>query len=266
MNATAPTATPTHKRPEINSITTDDVYASLRAGWADFRAAPKFGLFFGGIYALVGIAIFLQLWVSDQPFWIVPLALAFPLIGPFAAVGLYEVSRRREEGMDLAWSEVLGAVWRQRNGQMPSMAFIVMAGFLIWVWVARLMVAIFLGRMSVAVYSDLNTLLSTGPGIALLIAGTLIGGAIAFALFSLTVIALPLLLDRDVDFVTAMITSVNAVTSNLQPMLTWAGVVAMALFAAMIPLFLGLVIALPVLGHATWHLYRRVVKPEATAV
>jgi uncharacterized membrane protein len=262
MNATAPTATTTYKRPEINKITTDDVYASLRAGWADFRAAPQFGLFFGGVYALVGILIFLQLWVSDQPLWIVPLALAFPLIGPFAAVGLYEVSRRREEGKELDWSEVLGAVWRQRNGQMPSMAFIVMAGFLIWVWVARLMVAIFLGRMSVAVYSDLNTLLSTGPGIALVIFGTLIGGAIAFALFSLTVIALPLLLDRDVDFVTAMITSVHSVTSNLQPMLTWAGVVAMALFAAMVPMFLGLIIALPVLGHATWHLYRRVVKPE----
>lgn len=265
MNATAETAAPTYRKPEINSITTDDVYAALRAGWADFRAAPQFGLFFGGVYAIVGILIFLQLWVSDQPLWIVPLALAFPLIGPFAAVGLYEVSRRREEGKELDWSEVLGAVWRQRNGQMPSMAFIVMAGFLIWVWVARLMVAIFLGRMSVAVYSDLNTLLSTGPGIALLVVGTLIGGAIAFALFSLTVVALPLLLDRDVDFVTAMLTSINAVASNLQPMLTWAGVVAMALFAAMVPMFLGLIIALPVLGHATWHLYRRVVKRETAA-
>ena len=86
-------------RPVVRSISTDDVYAALAEGWADFKAVPRFGLFFGGVYALLGIAIFLQLWVLDQPFWIVPFAFAFPLIGPFAAIGLYEVSRRRETGL-----------------------------------------------------------------------------------------------------------------------------------------------------------------------
>ncbi len=261
MNATAPTATATYKRPAINKITTDDVYASLSQGWADFRAAPQFGLFFGGVYALAGIAIFLEFWLSGRSLWIIPFAFAFPLIGPFAAIGLYEVSRRLEKGQPLEWGEILGAVWSQRSGQLPYMAFIVLAGFMIWIWSARLMIAIFLGRMNFAVYSDLNTLLSTGNGIAMLLFGSLVGGLIAFVLFSLTVVALPMLLDRDIDFVTAMVTSFNSVTSNLRPMLSWAWIVAAVLFVAMVPLFLGLIVALPVLGHATWHLYRKLISP-----
>ena len=116
MNTAATTA---DARPTIRRITADDVYAALAAGWADFRAAPRFGLFFGGVYALLGIAIFLQLWVLDQPFWIVPFAFAFPLIGPFAAIGLYEVSRRREAGEPLDWAEVLGVVWTQAQQPDP---------------------------------------------------------------------------------------------------------------------------------------------------
>jgi len=265
MNTTAPTAPASSPRPEILKISTDDVYAALREGWADFRAAPQYGLFFGGVYALAGIAIFVELWLSDQPLWIVPLAFAFPLIGPFAAIGLYEVSRRLEKGQSLEWSAILGAVWNQRSGQLPYMAFIVLAGFMIWIWSARLMVAIFLGRMSFAVYSDLNTLLSTGNGIAMLIFGTLVGGAIAFVLFSITVVALPMLLDRDIDFVTAMVTSFNAVLGNLRPMLNWAWIVAAVLLVSMVPFFLGLIVALPVLGHATWRLYRKVIRPVDTA-
>ena len=152
-------------RPLIRTIATDDVYAALAAGWADFRAAPRFGLFFGGVYALLGIRSSCTLWVLDQPFWIVPFAFAFPLIGPFAAIGLYEVSRRREAGEPLDWAEILGVVWSKRDSQIPSMAFIVLAGFMIWMWVASMLVILFLGRMSGAIYSDLGALLGTGNGI-----------------------------------------------------------------------------------------------------
>lgn len=248
-------------RPQVRSITKDDVYESLHAGWLDFRAAPQFGLFFGAVYALGGMAIFLELWRLEQPLWIIPLALAFPLIGPFLAIGLYEVSRRREAGEPLDWADVLGVIWRERNRQMPTMAFIVLAGFMIWMWFARLILAIFIGRMRFAVYSDLDILFTTGAGIGMLVAGTLVGGAIALVLFSVTAISLPLLLDREVDFVTAMATSVQAVVSNPLPMLTWALIIAASLIAAMVPFFLGLLVALPALGHATWHLYRRVVEP-----
>jgi uncharacterized membrane protein len=260
MNAEVQTASP---RPVIRSITTDDVYAALGTGWADFKAAPQFGLFFGAIYAIGGMIIFAELWRMDQSLWSIPLAFAFPLIGPFIAIGLYEVSRRREAGLPLDWSEVLGAVWRERNRQMPTMAFIVLAGFMIWMWFARLILAIFLGRMSFAVYSDLNLLFTTPEGLMMLVVGTLVGGVIAFILFAVTAVSLPMLLERELDFVTAMVASFNAVTTNLRPMLTWALIIAAASIAAMVPFFLGLLVVLPVLGHATWHLYRRVIAPEA---
>jgi uncharacterized membrane protein len=255
MNATA-TFSP---RPEIRPIHADDVYAALKDGWADFRAVPRFGLFFGGVYALLGIAILLTLWAVDEPFWIVPFAFAFPLIGPFVAVGLYEVSRRREQGLALDWSEILGVVWSKRDSQMPSMAFVVLAGFMIWMWAASILIIAFLGRLGR--FTDLDAILGSPNGIALLVVGTIVGAIIAFVLFAATAFSLPMLLDRDVDYVTAMVTSWRAVTENVQPMLHWAWIIAASLFVAMIPVFLGLVVALPVLGHATWHLYRRVIVP-----
>lgn len=251
----------TSQAPSIASVGRDDIFEAIRRGVADFRAAPSFGLFFGAVYAGAGILILLQLWVWDSPLWIVPLALAFPLIGPFVAVGLYEVSRRREAGEPLVWSDVLAVVWRTRTGQLPYLAFVVLAGFMIWVWFARLMVAIFLGRMDFAIYSDLGTLLSTGPGLAMLLVGSAVGAAVAFVIFAVSAVSLPMLLDRDVDFVTAMVTSWTAVTQNLPAMLTWAAIIAGALFVAMVPLFLGLVVVLPILGHATWHVYRKAVLP-----
>jgi uncharacterized membrane protein len=260
MNTLATTAP---GRPVIRPITTDDVYGALAAGWADFRAAPRFGLFFGGVYALLGIAIFLQLWVLDQPFWIVPFAFAFPLIGPFAAIGLYEVSRRREAGEPLDWAGILGVVWSKRDSQIPSMAFVVLAAFMLWMWIASILVILFLGRMDFAVYSQPGEILNTRNGMLLVLVGTAVGGLIAFLLFAITAVSLPMLLDREIDYVTAMVTSFQAVTTNLYPMLHWAWIVVASLAVAMVPLFLGLLMALPVLGHATWHLYRRVIAPDS---
>ncbi len=260
--STATTNVPTPPlRPVVRRITPDDVYAALRAGWADFRAAPQFGLFFGGVYAAVGFLLFLLFWLMEQPLWIVPFAFAFPLIGPFAAIGLYEVSRRRETGEPLSWEAILGVVWKQRDSQIPSMAFVVLALFLLWMWVASMLVILFLGRMSGAVYSNLDALLSTGNGLMLILVGGVAGGLIAFLLFAVTAVSLPLLLDRQLDYVTAMTVSFQAVTDNLQPMLHWAWIVVALLFVGMLPMFLGLIVALPVLGHATWHIYRKAIAP-----
>ena len=251
-------------RPAIRTITAEDVYAALGQGWADFRAVPRYGLFFGGVYTLVGIALLLTVWAVDRPGWILPLAVAFPLIGPFVAVGLYEVSRRREVGERLDWALVLGAVWQKRDSQVPMMAFVVVAGLLVWLWAAAILVIVFLGRLGA--YADVDAILGSESGWALVVFGTLVGAEIAFLLFAVTVVALPMLVDRgDIDFVTAMVSSFKAVVLNLQPMLHWAWIVAGVLFVAMAPFFLGLVVALPVLGHATWHLYRKTIEP-ATAL
>jgi uncharacterized membrane protein len=128
-----------------------------------------------------------------------------------------------------------------------------------------MLIALFLGGTNFAVYTDLGALLTTANGLLLLLIGTLVGGAIALVLFSVTAVSLPMLLDREVDYVTAMVTSFNAVTRNPVAMLTWAGIVAVGLFVAMVPFFLGLFIALPVLGHTTWHIYRKVVGPDGEA-
>jgi uncharacterized membrane protein len=125
-----------------------------------------------------------------------------------------------------------------------------------------MLVILFLGRMGGAVYSNLDALLATGNGLMLLLVGGLVGGLIAFLLFAITAVSLPLLLDRDLDYVTAMTVSFQAVTDNLHAMLHWAWIVVALLFVGMLPMFLGLIVALPVLGHATWHVYRKAVEPE----
>lgn len=249
-------------RPEIRTITVDDVYAAVGEGWRDFKAAPRFGLFFGAVYALGGITIFAILWLMDISGWILPIAAAFPLIGPFVGIGLYEVSRRLQNGEPLDWGSVLGVVWREKDRQMPSMAFVVLAGFLVWMWAAWLMGGVFLAAAGYGPRFDLDVLLGTSAGLSLLVCGSVVGGAIAFVLFSVTVVALPMLLDRDVDYVTAMITSYQATMANLVPMLTWACVIAAMTVVAMIPLFLGMIVVLPVLGHASWHIYRKVIGPD----
>jgi uncharacterized membrane protein len=142
------------------------------------------------------------------------------------------------------------------------MAFVVLAALLIWLWAARLMVALFLGRMSAATYSNLEAVLFSGNGVLMLVIGTLVGGAIAFVIFAITAVSLPLLMEREVDFVTAMVTSVHVVQENPRPMLTWAVIIAASLAVAMVPFFLGLIVVLPVLGHATWHVYRKTIAPE----
>ncbi|MEO0999705.1 MAG: DUF2189 domain-containing protein [Pseudomonadota bacterium] len=254
-----PPASPT---PEIASVTWEDLKGALAAGWADFRAAPSFGLFFGGIYALGGIIIYLQLLVWDQTWMIFPLAVGFPLVGPFVAVGLYEVSRRRMKGEPLDWAAVLTVIGQERRRQMPMMAFVVLFIFTVWVFLARLMVALFFGLNPSAYFTSVADMLTSPTGLAMLVIGTVVGAVIALILFAATVVAMPLLLEREIDFVTAMITSFNAVRENLQPMLMWGATIAVLTLAASIPLFLGLIVVLPVLGHATWHVYTRVVRPE----
>ena len=239
------------------TLTEDDLRAALNAGIEDFKAVPVFGLFFAAFYVAGGLALWFGLVASGQPVWFVPIAAGFPLFAPFAAVGLYEVSRRREAGEPLSWGPILGALQGRGDGQLALMAVGVLIAFGFWVILARGIFAIFLGRTGIGFESI--GMLWTLPGIGMLLVGSVVGGLVALALFTITVISLPMLLDRDVDFVTAMIASAQTVQANARVMLKWAALIAGLLFAAMIPLFLGLFVVLPILGHATWHLYRRAV-------
>lgn len=236
--------------------------AALRAGWRDFRRAPAFGLFFAAFYVVGGLVLAAVATASGQEWWLMPFVVGFPLIAPFAATGLYEVSRRIETDEPLDWLKVLSVVVAQKDRQVPSMAMVVLLMFMFWVFVAHTTFALFMGVSSLTNVSSSPEILFQGRGLTMLLVGTVIGAGFAAVLFSITVVGLPLILDREVDLVSAIIASFQAVAANPGVMLVWAGIIAGLLFLGILPMFLGLLIVLPVLGHASWHMYRYLMPDE----
>lgn len=250
--------------PKVNALTVADLRACLFEGMSDFARAPLFGLFFGAVFTIIGMAIVLSLTWWKTPWMIYPFAIGFPLIGPFAAVGLYEVSRRLEKGLPLDWPQVLSVIWAQRSRELSWMAFVVLFVFWIWMYQVRLLLAVILGRMSFSTFERfLDVVFTTEQGWIFLAVGHVDGAVLSLILFSITVVSIPLLMEREIDIVTAMITSVKTVLASPLPMLGWGVCVTLAVLAACVPFFLGLLVVLPVLGHATWHIYRRAVQPPA---
>jgi uncharacterized membrane protein len=241
----------------LKPVTLGDLASALRAGLGDFRRAPLFGLFFGGVYVGIGLGL---VWMRAGAFtWTLVVSLGFPLFAPFAAVGLYEVSRRLEQGRPLSWPGVLGVILAERDRQLPWMGAIIVIYVLFWTFLGHMIFALFMGPSALVNATTGYDMYLTEEGLTMLAFGGAVGAGLAVLLFALTVVSLPLLLDREVDFVTAMLTSLRLVRQNLAVMLVWAAAIAAALLVALVPAFLGLLAALPVLGHATWHLYRRAV-------
>jgi len=237
-----------------------DLANALKAGWRDFAAQPVYGLFFAAIFTISGIVLSYFLWTRGEWAWLIPAAAGFPILAPFVAVGLYEVSRRRESGEPSSWSAVLGAVRGRGDEQILSMGVIVFVAFGFWVIVAHAISAIFLAEAGAG--SESLSFLVSSDGLAMLAVGSLFGAAMALAFYAITVVSLPMLVDRDVDFMTAIITSLRAFQANTVVLLVWAGLIAAALFVSLALFFVGLLVVLPVLAHATWHLYRRAVEPD----
>ncbi|MCV6825592.1 MULTISPECIES: DUF2189 domain-containing protein [Halocynthiibacter] len=241
--------------PDIGEVTLSELLTALKTGWQDFRRAPLFGLFFSSVYVVCGLL--LSLMGASTFYWTLVLSLGFPLVAPFAAVGLYEVSRRIEEDEPLKWSEVLGVVWRERGRQAPWIGAILVIIFLFWSFFAHMSLALFLGNMTLINISSSWEVFQSPMGAMLIVFEIVTGGIVAFLVYALTVVSLPLLLDKELDFVSAMIISAKTVALNKRTLIIWAMIIAVLLFVAMIPMFLGLLVVLPVLGHATWHIYRR---------
>ncbi len=254
MTALDPPATP-----EVNELDLSDLRQSLALGWHDFTRAPLFGLAFAAVYVLGGWLIFWAMTAKGQIWWTLPASAGFPILGPFIACGFYEISRRLETGQPLRAGEIFGVIFRQKDRQIPSIAAVIVVFFLFWNFLAHMIFALFLGRATMTNVSSSLTIFTTPEGMTMLAVGTVVGAVFATLLFSLTVVSLPMLLDRDVDFVTAMLKSLSLVQENPVLMLGWGAMIGVILFAAMLPWFLGLFLALPVLGHATWHLYRRAI-------
>ncbi len=242
------------------SLTGADLKQALASGWSDFRSAPAFGLFFASIFALGGLALTYLLVARGELTWAIPAAAGFPLIAPFTAVGLYEVSRRREQGLAMSWPAILGAVRGRGDEQILSMGVIIFVAFGFWLIVAHVIFSIAIVESGAG--SESLEFLVTRPGLIMLALGSLVGGVMALAFYAVTLFSLPMLIDREVDFLTAIITSLAAFRANLTVLLAWAFIIAVLLFIAMVPAFLGLLVVLPVLGHATWHLYRKTLSTD----
>ena len=253
--------------PELRRIDMRAGPECLLLGLRDFSEAPKYGLFFGGVYAIGGwLIIGLISWLS-MLFFVYPVAMGFALIAPFIAAGIYEVSRRLEVSQPLSWKVVLGTVWQQKGRDMGWMALVTGFAFFIWVDWAAIVFLLFFGIKELQFEALLEALTTTYAGLYFLLLGNFAGAVMATIVFSITVISFPLLMDREIDFATAMTASVRAVTVNPLPMVVWAAIIGLCLLGAIITLFIALPVILPVLGHGTWHMYRKVVasavQPEA---
>jgi uncharacterized membrane protein len=249
--------------PVVRRIKVADIAEALGLGLRDFQAMPFYGLLFGALYASGGNVILLCLTAFGLVYLAYPLAAGFALIGPFVAIGFYEVSREREAGEKPSLHSIWSTV--KSRSEIGWMAFVTLFIFVIWMYQVRLLIALLIGLNASfsSLHEFITVVLTTNEGLVFLAIGNAVGAALSLVLFSLTVVSFPLLLDRDVDFVTAMITSVRAVVTSPLPMISWAAVIVVLLIASALPYFLGLLVTLPVLGHTTWHLYRRIVAPVA---
>jgi len=250
-------------RLDVKSATVDDLKGALGAGLRDFTRRPMLSMFFGLVYALFGAVLIAGLVVFDQMWMVIATGVGFPLVAPFLAAGLYEMSRRLKKGDSFTATDIFLVIFRQQRREFGWMAFVVLFVFWIWAYQVRLVLAITLQYQGFRSMDHfLSSLFTTTDGAVFLLIGSAVGAVLATVLYSITVIAMPLLLDKNVDFVTAMITSVKSVLTSRFVMLGWGAAVGAMALIAVAPLFIGVVFIFPVLGHASWHLYERLVSEK----
>ena len=254
------TGTAAAAEPTIRRIGLSDLGDVLAQGWRDFLATPTQLVFLTILYPVIGLITARAAYGGDLMSLLWPLVSGFALVGPVAAIGVYEISRRREQGLPTTWLNAFDVLRSPAIGAIVFTGGLLLVIFVCWLVAAQ---AIWRGTIGVASPASITELMrlvfSTSEGWRLLLLGNGIGFLFAVVVLSLTVVAFPMLLDRVVDPAVAMRTSVRAVLANPVPMAAWGLIVGVLLLLGSLPLFIGLAVVLPVLGHATWHLYRRVV-------
>jgi uncharacterized membrane protein len=245
--------------PAIRRIGTSAVWRALRLGWEDFQANPTQLVFLAIIYPVIGLVAAAAAAGRDLMPLIWPLLSGFALVGPIAAIGIYEMSRRREAGLPVSWVNAFDVRHSPSLPSILALSVMLLAIFVAWLFTAEAIYRASFGQMvPMSVGDFLAQLTGTAGGRRLMVLGNAAGFVFAAVVLSLTVISFPLLLDRPVGAGAAIRASLRAVATNPAPMALWGLVVAVILLVASIPLFVGLAVAVPVLGHATWHLYRAV--------
>lgn len=261
--ATAPKASnPNKDWPAVNKVSLEDLVEVMALGIRDFRAAPVFGMAVGALYAGAGwFLIFLLAYVGAH-YLVYPLAMGFALIAPFASVIFYAVSDFLAKGKPVNWGTVWAASKRAWSGDLRWMALVTAFTFFFWIDMAAILFLSFLGFDALGP-QVVELVLTTPEGWMMLVVGNIAGALLAISVFSISVVTYPMLYDRNVDFVTAMMTSVRLVLANPVTMAAWCATIAVLTGLALLAALVGLVIMLPVVGHASWHLYKRAVGPVA---
>lgn len=242
-------------------ITTVDILEVLAAGLRDFRAAPLYSLGIASIYTVGGWILILLLVQFDLPYLVYPLAAGFAFIAPFISTAFYAISRCLERNEPLSWGRIAGAVADSAKRDVRWMALVTGFSLFIWMDIAALLFFGFLGLSALSAQELLREIFTTPMGLLFLVIGHCVGAVIALAVFSYSVTSFPMLFDRDIDFVTAMVTSVKVVLRNKIPMVLWCAAIAGLVGLSLLSGLVGLFVVLPVLGHASWHLYRRAIPP-----
>ena len=249
--------------PVIRTIRLSDLHDALRIGWEDFKEVPSHAIILCVIYPILGLVLARTvLGYSVLPL-LFPLAAGFALLGPFAALGLYELSRRRERGDTASAWDAIDVFRSPSFGAMLGLGTLLFALFVTWVATAQAIYVAAFGYESAAGIPDFVTrVLTTPQGWWLIVVGCGVGLLFAVVALCVSVVSFPLMLDRHAGAGDAMVTSLRAVARNPAPMAAWGLIVAVLLVLGSLPFFLGLAVVIPLLGHATWHLYRKVIAPD----
>jgi uncharacterized membrane protein len=253
----------TRALPGVRSIGVKDLRDALAKGLEDFRAMPTHAIFLSVIYPIVGLALFRAAFGYELVPLLYPLAAGFPLIGAFAAIGLYELSRRRELGLDTSWKHVFDIFHSPSVWAIAGLGLLLLIILAVWVAVAdAIYVATFGYDQPTTLAEFVRRVLETPQGHKLILVGNAVGFLFAVVAFALSVVSFPLLLDRHVGVPVAISTSVRAILRNPGTMALWAMFVAGLLVLGSLPFLFGLAVVIPVLGHSSWHLYRRVIESD----
>jgi uncharacterized membrane protein len=240
----------------INKIPLDRPWTWLAKGFADLRKAPAISLGYGILFTLAGYALVASLWALGWIYLTLPLAAGFLIVGPLFAVGLYEVSRRLQNGEPVGFGDAISA-WQRNSGQIGLMGIALLLLMFAWIRLAAMIFMLFFGLEPPSLETLVQQTVLSADALPFLVTGTAVGALLAGLAFSISVISIPLLLDRpEANVVTAITTSIDAVKTNLGPMLFWGVLIVLFVGAGLVTLLLGLVITLPLIGHASWHAYR----------
>jgi uncharacterized membrane protein len=254
----------TEELPVVRTIAMSDLKHVLAKGLSDFNAMPTHTIFLSLIYPVIGIFLFRMTFGYNIIPLLFPLAAGFALVGPIAAIGLYELSRRREMGLDTSWRHAFDVFQSPSFPHIAGLGVVLLSIFISWVWIAdALYVANFGIAKPISLLAFAQQVVSTPEGHNLIVAGNTIGFVLALLTFMISVVSFPLLLDRNIGIRAAVLTSVRVVFKNPIVMMAWALIVVSGLVLGSLPLFVGLAIVMPVLGHSTWHLYRTVIEHDS---